>query len=163
MKGFFSFLLVFVLCLCLLLFVTAMEKDVRKGALIELEQNNMKRIVMENNVDRIVAISLRKGIEESSDIGKVKNQVNQNLFSYLKSRAEISDLFYNKIEKITLKKLNENSAVTIYKTNGIVYGEYVYTSDLYKRENISKKLGEKTKLVFKIPVGYTERVMGIEK
>jgi hypothetical protein len=164
-KGFFTFILVFVMILFLFeLSIIFNENDFVLNEvetdLIALEQANKERTIIENNVDKILSSKLREQLlKENFNVLVAQNEINLSLLNYLYSRASKSNLFLEEIGSLDLSYLNQNSVVVLLQVNGISYGEYVLSSNELKTNNISRLLGDKIRIQYKLPIEYVVRVM----
>ena len=128
--------------------------------LIALEQANKERTIIENNVDKILSSKLREQLlKENFNVLVAQNEINLSLLNYLYSRASKSNLFLEEIGSLDLSYLNQNSVVVLLQVNGISYGEYVLSSNELKTNNISRLLGDKIRIQYKLPIEYVVRVM----
>ncbi len=165
MKGFFSFSIILALLLLLIIFSigineSSLEKEKIKTELIALEQASKERTLIENNVDKIISVSLTEQIEkENLNLIIAQNEINSALLKYLRPRARKTNLFLEDMGILDLLYLNENSVVLLFEYNGLTYGEYAFTSNIGKTNNISSFLGRQTKLFFKIPIDYSMKVL----
>jgi hypothetical protein len=165
MRGFFGFLLIFVLLL-LLTFVSMKENNFyselneSKTLLIEAEQNSKERTILENNTDKIVFLKLKEQVNKQNFLIKsVLNEINHALEKYLIGKTKATNFGVEKGE-ISLMYLNENSTAFLIEKEGITYAEYTFTCGLERTNEVSKKIGEEMKVIFTIPCGYTVRVIG---
>ena len=164
-KGFFTFILVFVMILFLFeLSIIFNENDFVLNEvetdLIALEQANKERTIIENNVDKILSLKLREQLlKENFNVLVAQHEINLSLLRYLHSRASKSNLFLDETGSLDLSYLNRNSVVVLLQVNGISYGEYVLSSNELKTNNVSKLLGDKIKVQYKLPIEYVVRVM----
>lgn len=165
MRGFFGFLLIFILLL-LLVFVSIKENNFyselneSKTLLIEAEQNSKERTILENNTDKIVFLKLKEQANKQNFLIKsVLNEINYSLEKYLFGKAKATELGKEKGE-VTLNFLNKNSAAFIIEKEGITYAEYSFTCGLERTNEVSKQIGNEMKVTFTIPCGYTVRVVG---
>jgi len=126
-----------------------------KTDLIVLEQANTERTIIENNVDRIITNKLIEQLEkENLNVLIAQNEINSALLNYLQSRARKSNLFLEESDPLDLFYLNQNSVVVLLQVKGVSYGEYVFSSNELKTNNISRLLGDKIKIQYKLPIEY---------
>jgi hypothetical protein len=131
-----------------------------KNELMIIENASKERVIMEENVDKIINFILEKNVgNNTTNIFLVRNEINSNLFDYLKNRAKSSNIFGEKEKYLTLNFLNENSVVSIIKIDGITYSEYSFTSDITKTNIVNSKLGNNLILEYRIPIDYIMRVV----
>jgi len=166
MKGFYSTIIVIAMLGLLISFsnlstLTSKEINSFETDLIILENASMQRVVMENNVDRIIELKLIEQLKkENFNLILIQTQINSSLFNYLKNRAHASDLFFENTTPITIEYLMLNSSAFLLEVKGIRYAEYAYTSTPLLDSIVSSKFGKDSILHFKIPIGYTKRVVG---
>jgi len=168
-KGFFSFIIVLVLAVVILTITAEQQKTNSifveiKNELIKNEQSHKEKIIMENNTDTIIQTELTKQmILRNFNQTLIENAINSRLFDYLKDKTKTFDSITKTSGTLSMNYLNENTKAFIYEIEGIMYGEYIFSSNLTKSSTIKKELGEKTKQEFMIPAGYTIRkILGEE-
>jgi len=165
MKGFFSFILVFAMSIILLEATlmsanSSLETEKTKAELIQLEQANKERTLLENNSSRIIAQKLNEEITKGNRNSiSVQTGINQALLNYLQNKAFASNIFRENKGTLTLAFLNQNTSAFILEANGIIYAEWAFTSDITKIQRIYSRLGKEASVYFTIPVGYTEEIM----
>jgi len=166
MKGFFSTIIVVVM-LIILINLSILSLNFENN-IIELENNliivenaSMKRIIIENNVDRIIEQKLIDQIKkENFNLISIQTEINSALLNYLGKRAKATNLFFENESPLTLEYLMLNSSAFLLEVEGITIAEYSYTSLPLMNTTISSKLGKNSILYFTIPIGYTIRVIG---
>ncbi len=165
MKGFFSFLIIIAITIVLINFCLILQnnsKDFKeiKNELIAIEKASKERTLLENNVDKIISKQIEDILFlEETNVIHAQNKINSKLLDYLNEKAFATDFFLENENLLTLNYLNENSILIIFKTNETSYIEYLYTSNITKTKNVSAQLGEKIKLFFVIPIGYSQKVI----
>ncbi len=165
MKGFFSFLIVFFIIIFLIntnIFFEKQNNEKNKliNNLIEIEQYNKERTLIENNLDKIIRIKLDEKLGKNNfDLISSKNEINLQILKYLKNKAFQSDLFLENEEELNINILNQITNLEIIETKNLKYMQFIFTSDILRNKNISKKFGLKTELIFKIPIGYKIRTL----
>jgi hypothetical protein len=164
-KGIFSFIILIIMMLIILelnVFLTKENNEFEKikNELMIIENASKERVIMEENVDKIINFILEKNVgNNTTNIFLVRNEINSNLFNYLKNRAKATNIFGEKEKDLTLNFLNENSVVSIIKIDGITYSEYSFTSDITKTNIVNSKLGNNLILEYRIPIDYIMRVV----
>jgi len=165
MKGFFSTIFVIAILLILINFSsvslnTATQLEHLENNLMILEEASMQRVVMENNVDKIVLIKLEEQIEkENFNLILIQSEINSSLLQYLNNKAMATNIFFENETPLTLEYLMLNSSAFLLEIKGIKYAEYSYTSLPLMDTIISAKFGKDSILYFKIPIGYTTRAI----
>ena len=165
MKGFFSTIFVIAVLIILINFSsvslnTTNNLDKLEKDLMILENASKERVVMENNVDQIVEVVLEEQIEkENFNLISIQTEINSSLLKYLNNKAKATNTFFEDEKPLTLEYLMLNSSAFLLEIKGSKYAEYSYTSLPLMETIISKKLGEGSALYFKIPIGYTVRVI----
>ncbi len=165
MKGFFSFAVMLAMLILLFWFNYENEKNMTQfksieNELIKIEQANKERTVMENNVDKIIGIKLKEQIlKQNFNLASAQNEINSALLKYTQNKTEATNLFYEKKLELNINYLNKNTSLIIIKAKGATYGEYDYTSNISENEMVSKKLGNKVKTNFEIPIGYSQKTL----
>ena len=166
MKGFFSFVLLFLMSIIILeysLFFISQQSlfSQTKLELIALENASKDRTIIENNVDKIIYQSLLEIILlEKTNIPTSKDIINTNLLNYLKNKAYATDILLQNPHTLTLSYLNNSTKLVIYKSDQISHVDYYFTTNESLTNNISTELGNSIKLIFKIPQYYTQKVIG---
>ena len=164
-KGFYSFFIVLAMMVMLLALgvqaqKNSLELEKARNYLVEMEQANKERTILENNTDKIIYAKLEEQVlKENFNTESVKEEINSTLLSYLQGKAQATDLFYGQATGLTLDYLSQNTNVTVLKVKGVTYAEYTYTSNLLKNSIVSAKLGADAAIYFKIPIGHTTRVI----
>ena len=164
-KGFFSFIAIFSLLVVILIAQSTFNQSQNdltkiKDTLIKAEIASKERTLLENGTDKIIKTKLNEQIDlQNFDVLIVQNVINSQLSEYLNNKADVSDIFLKSTGKVSAQYLNESSKVIILKTKEIVYAEYNFSSNETKTNNISKKLGDEITLYFKIPIGYSIKVI----
>ena len=166
MKGFFSSIIVVAILLVIIVFVNFTLNNAKtingiERELIIVEQASKERTLMENNVDRIIQIKLKEQLmKENYNVPLIQTEVNLALLSYLGKRAKATNIYFENENNLTALYLIANSSAFSSSTKGITFAEYTYTSLPAMQTIVSSKFGENTILYFKIPIGYTIRVIG---
>jgi len=162
MKGFFSFILLFLMAVIILeysLFFVSQENNFleTKIELIALETSNKDRTILENNVDRLIFNTLNNELDKTTNLIIIQNSVNLKLLNFLDGKVIAK---VKKVKKnLNLSFLNNSSSVISFETQKIKYAEYVFTHGPLLNNSISKTLGNEMKTNFTIPVYYTQRVI----
>ena len=165
MKGFYSTIIIIILLLILVSFsifsaqtnnkITKMKND-----LIILENASKERTIIENNVDRIIQIKLLEQVEkENYNLILIQTEINSSLLKYLKNKTVATNMFFENSSPLTLEYLMLNSTAYLLEIKGIKYAEYSYTSLPLMNSIVSAKLGNGTIIHFKIPIGYSTKVI----
>ena len=165
MRGFFGFLVVFVM-LILLLLVSVNENNFyselgeAKTILIEAEQGSKEKTIIENNVDKIVFEKLKEQVlQKNFLIESIMFEINNPLSSYLSTRTT-ANIIGTKIGPVNTEFLTLNSIAFLIEKEGVTYAEYTFTGGLLKTNTVSHTFGEKIEIEFVIPADYTVRVVG---
>lgn len=164
-KGFFSFIIV--VLIIGIIFVSTIncnkinEKfDKTKNELIITEINQKEQVLLENNVDKIIEMKLREQIlSKNFNSYKIQNEINSKLLTYLIDKANACDTISQNKSGLNLIYLNNTTAAYSLQTETVSEGEYIFTSNITKNQIVCKELGEKTKIEFMIPIGYTIRII----
>ena len=107
---------------------------------ITTENASMQRVVMENNVDRIIQVKLVEQVEkENFNLILIQTEINSSLLNYLKPRAKATNLFFENETSLTLEYLMLNSSAFLLEIKGIKYAEYSFTSNPIQNTIISSK------------------------
>ncbi|MBT4870764.1 MAG: hypothetical protein HON47_04270 [Candidatus Diapherotrites archaeon] len=165
MKGFFSTIFVIATLLILLTFNgvllnTTNQLDSLENDLMILENASMKRVVIENNIDRIIQLELEEQMnEENFNLILIQTEINSSLLKYLQNKASATNIFFENKIPLNLEYLMLNSSAYLLEIKGIKYAEYSYTSLPFMDTIVSSKLGKDSIIYFKIPVGYTIQVI----
>jgi len=162
MKGFFSFILLFLIAIIILeysLFFNTQEENflTTKLELIALEKANKDRTIFENNVDKIIFTTLNEELDKTTNLIFIQNKINSQLLTFLDQKVDAK--INNNKTNLNLSFLNNSSSVIAFETQKLKYAEYVFTNGLLLNNSISKKLGNKTQLEFTIPIYYSQRVI----
>lgn len=166
MRGFFGFVIVFAILVLLLTLVTFENNfysslEEAKIILVDSEQASKKRAIMESSLDKIVYSALEEQIlQENFEIENIKNEVNQKIIKYILGKGWASTILFENLGEPTIEFLNENSESLLIEKAGITYAEYVFTGGILRNKTISKNFSESTKIIFRVPSGYTMRVVG---
>ncbi len=164
MKGFVSFFLLLIICTALIAFAqqtstSNLRLEEIKNELIKAEEANKQRTILENNTDLIIKAKLEEQINQKNfNREKAKQEINKTLAIYLKNKADIREPFKEK-QEITTDLLNPNSSTQIIKIKNIIYAEYSFTSNNDKTLAIISNLGNKIKINFQLPAGYTQKII----
>jgi hypothetical protein len=164
-NGFFTFILVLVMLLFLLELSIIFNNSnfilsETKTDLIALEQANRERTIIENNVDKIITNKLTEQLEkENLNVLIAQTEINLFLLTYLQTRAKRSNLFLEEGGDIDLFYLNQNTVVVLLQVEGVSYGEYVFSSNELKTNNVSKLIGDTIKVQYKLPIEYFASVI----
>jgi len=167
MKGFFAYAIAIALLVVLLFFCignnqTQNTLEKTKYELIKAENANKERTLLENNTDKIINTKLQEQIFlRNYNVAKAQTSINTALANYLKGKATATSIFFENIGEITPIYLTENSSVVILTARGVTYAEYTYTSTPLLNTIVSKKLGENIITYFKIPIGYSQKILTI--
>ena len=165
MKGFFSFIAIFAMLLLLLITGIILNHSENRlvhinNILIKTEIASSQRTLLENSVDKIILYKLREQVKiENFNIINAKNEINNSLTHHLHGKASATNILLKKTGEVTADYLNDSSAVTILRTNELTYAEYSFSSNELKTNNVSTKIGEEITLYYKIPIGYSARVI----
>ena len=165
MKGFYSTIIVIAMLGILISFanlslLTSNNLTSLETGFIATENASMQRVVMENNVDRIIQVKLIEQVEkENFNLILIQTKINSSLLNYLKPRAKATNLFFENETSLTLEYLMLNSSAFLLEIKGTKYAEYSFTSTPILNTIISSKLGKNSILYFKIPIGHTTRVV----
>ena len=92
MKGFFSFILLFLMAVIILeysLFFVSQENNFleTKIELIALETSNKDRTILENNVDRLIFNTLNNELDKTTNLIIIQNSVNLKLLNFLDGKV----------------------------------------------------------------------------
>ena len=129
--------------------------------LIALENASKDRTIIENNVDTIITQTLITIVLlEKTNIPASKELINLNLLNYLQDKAFATDLLLLNQSRLNLLHINNSTQLEVYKTQGLTYANFYFTGGENLENNISSELGNSIKLIFKIPKGYTKKVIG---
>jgi Tfp pilus assembly protein PilX len=164
-KGFYSFFIVLAMMVILLALGvqaqnSSLELERARDGMIDMEQANKERTILENNTDRIIAAKLEEQVIRGNfNTESAKGEINSALLGYLLGKAQATDIFYGQAKELTLDYLNQNTGAVILKANGVTYAEYTYTSNLLKSSIVSAKLGKDAAIYFRIPIGHTTKVV----
>lgn len=162
MKGFFAYFIAIAMSIFLLLVCIGNNQnrfvfEEIKTELMENENSNKERTLLENNTDKIISTKLDEQIIlKNCNVLAAQKSINTALAKYLVEKANSTNNFFKTPSEITLKYLNENSSVVILCAKKITYAEYVYTSNPLLNTSISKKLGKGIITYFTIPIGYSQ-------
>lgn len=159
-KGFFSFFIVLAISLILLTTIIEYHNNnllltKTKDELIKNEQSHKEKTLLENNTDTIIETKLREQIilrNFNSTI--IENAINTELYNYLKEKTKTYNTITKTQKTLSISYLNENSKAFAYEIDGIIYGEYSFTSDITKSATIRAEMGDETKQEFLIPPKY---------
>ena len=116
MKGFFSTIFVIATLLILLTFNgvllnTTNQLDSLENDLMILENASMKRVVIENNIDRIIQLELEEQMnEENFNLILIQTEINSSLLKYLQNKASATNIFFENKIPLNLEYLMLNSS-----------------------------------------------------
>lgn len=165
MKGFFSFIIVLIATLFLIniiLFLNT-ENNTRNELitkLIEIENYNSKRTIIENNVDKIIDVSLNELlINDNFNLKNAKTIVNGRLFNYLKKRSFEYDIFFYSKKDLTLNYLNKTTSIELIELKKTKFAYFYFTGGEFRNKKIGNNFGQDFDLIFKIPIGYNKKVV----
>ncbi len=142
-----------------------------RNLLLEMENANLARSLMEENLDLLVEKTLRKEMAAGNrNPDKLKKLLDKKIEGYLK---EVQEFYGNEFEtgfgveflgypfpKSVSQALKENSKVHVVSLKNFHFGEFNYTGGASKSETISAEiLGKKNSTKFLIPAGYSARVL----
>ncbi len=132
--------------------------------LFEAEILSATRTIAENGVDAVTEEGLRQGVQAELEPDEVKKAVNKRLaflFSEMEKNSDERASISFEEESLSEKFLNENSSVIVVKKEELVsVAEYSFTGGLLKDKKVKAKIfGKNAKQEFKIPAGYTIRVV----
>lgn len=165
MKGFFSFIIVLIITLFLINFILFTnsqnyERNETINKLIEIENYNSKRTIMENNVDRIILVSLNELLfNDNFNLNNAKMVVNKRLFNYLKDNSFEYDIFFNKKQNLTLNYLNSTTSIELIEIKKTKFAYFYFTGGEFRNKNIGTVFGNDFSLIFKIPIGYNKKIV----
>lgn len=165
MKGFFSFIIILLLTIFLInlsIFFTNQDNEKKDiiNTIIEIEQHSTKRILLENNVDKIIKITLNELlINDNFNLINAKNSTNTRLFNYLKNRAFEYDLFFENKKDLEINSLNQITSVELIEMKNMKFAYFYFTGGELRNKNIATIFGQNFKLKFKIPHGYNIKVV----
>ena len=165
MKGFFSFIIIFFMILILLnsvFFFNNQNNNRQKIVyqLVQIEQNNKERTLLENNVDNIIRIKLNEILFSNNlNLVSAKKLMNDALYKFLKNKAFITEYNLDSGSKITLGEIDQVTKIFVDEIENIKIGQFFFTGGFFKSKNISKNFGEKFVTKFKIPVDYTIKMV----
>jgi len=168
MKGFFSFILVLFIILFLINITNFFDDQIHTrnkiiNQLIEIEYYACQKTILENNVDNLIEFKLNEQLNSSNfDLIFAKQKVNQTLLTFLKNKASQSDMFLENEHELSLDFLNQTTSLELFETKNIKYAQFVFTSNISKNKNISKVFGKNFKIIFKIPINYSKKVIIID-
>lgn len=166
-KGVFCFLL---LLAAIALETNFLNESIEAGKILaqgktiafEAEKASFIRTVIENNTDAMALESLQQAMLLHLPQEELKGFVNKKLallFAETEKEynAEIKVRFSTSNGLQLEEFLNENSIVIVITVEGkAVLAEYTFTGGLLKNDFVQAEIaGEQTKLLFKLPVGYT--------
>ncbi|HNV01035.1 MAG TPA: hypothetical protein PKK60_01250 [archaeon] len=164
-KGLFNFIIVIIIIGIIFTLVINSNKikeelEKTKNELIITEISQKEQIILENNVDKIIETKLREQILlKNFNSFKIQNEINTKLYNYLKDKANACDTISESKNTLTTNYLNNTTNAYTLQTENVSLGEYTFTSNLTKNQIICKSLGEKTKIEFRIPIGYNIKVI----
>jgi hypothetical protein len=164
-KGLFNFIIVIII-IGIIFSVTINSNKIRKeleetkNELIITEINQKEQTLLENNVDKIIETKLREQILlKNFNSHKIQTEINTKLYNYLKDKTYACDTITESKKTLTTNYLNNTTNTYIIQTENVSIGEYTFTSNLTKNQIICTPLGNKTKIEFKIPIGYNVKVI----
>ena len=167
-KGFYSFFVIFAMMI-LLLSVGAKLSDnslaltKTKNSLIDMEQANKERTILENNTDRIIRIKLSEQVAKNNfNPALMQNEINSALLNYLKTRTYAASTLYENLGPLTLNFLNQNSSAYAIQSDIAIYAHYYFTSNPLKTTTIVARLGEYSSIYFMMPPGYSHSLVVIK-
>jgi hypothetical protein len=164
MKGFFAYTICLAMLILITYFLVTTEISQRnlhntKNELLIIEQSNMQRTLLENNVDKIIYQKLLGEITKNNfRVTSVQNEINTALAKYLQGKTKSMTIFLEVTGEVSKDFLNQNSAVTLLQTNGLTYAEYSFTSNQLKTSTVGALIGNTLKTVFLIPPGSTTTI-----
>jgi len=71
-------------------------------------------------------------------------------------------MFLENEHELSLDFLNQTTSLELFETKNIKYAQFVFTSNISKNKNISKVFGKNFKIIFKIPINYSKKVIIID-
>jgi len=160
-KGLFCFMLVLAMTLILLELSVFSSSDLfvlnkTKTQLIDFERASMQRVLLENNTDKIVFSLLEKNaLLRNLNAKAVQTEINSALLFYLAEKSFASTIFFDRFNPLSLDFLMMNSSVAVFQSQGLVYAEYAFVSDVSKTKTVASQLGTDAKIFFMLPAGYS--------
>jgi hypothetical protein len=164
-KGFYSFFIVLAMMVLLLginskLCDNSLELEKSRNTLIDMEQANKERTVMENNTDRIISTKLDEQVAKKNfNPSLMQNEINSALLNYLRERSYASTTLYESRGQLTLDFLNQNSSAYAIQSSEAIYAHYYFTSNPLKTTTVAASFGESSSIYFMMPPGYARSIV----
>lgn len=162
-KGFVGFVLILAIITILLFFTITLNQNKSnlnqmKNELMKAETSNMKRTIIENNIDKIIEKKLEEQITlKNFNTLKAKLEINTELSKYLIKNAKVYS-YNGETSEVTLYFLNQNSTVQLLKSQYFIYAEYVY-APTFTTTKIKQTFGNKLISEFIFPSNYTKTII----
>lgn len=170
-KGLFSFALVLLFASAHIAFFEQenySQKKIGNAILtaIELEQGNVQRTLLEENVDKVIKKEIEEALgEKALKAEKIKERVSFELMDFFSNMAGKEGIEFfimsgnglvSKKEVLSKETLEQLISVNVVKIGNAYFAESTFTGGMLKNKIVCGGINfPNSKTVFSIPVGYT--------